>query len=118
MADSLTSNNGATVIPAALDAARAETGKPTLVILRTYIADPAPTKRNSPEAHGAPLGAEEVRRTKEIMGWPLEPAFYVPDDALAHWRTALDRGAALQADWQERWKAYAADQTMANVREY
>ncbi|HEX2219013.1 MAG TPA: transketolase [Gemmatimonadales bacterium] len=96
-------------IDAALEAARAETSRPTLVILRTYIADPAPTKRNSPEAHGAPLGAEEVRRTKEIMGWPPEPAFFLPEDALAHWRTALERGAALQSEWEERWSAYAAD---------
>ncbi len=96
-------------IDAALEAARVETSRPTLVILRTYIADPAPTKRNSPEAHGAPLGAEEVRRTKEIMGWPAEPAFFLPEDALVHWRTALDRGAALQSDWEERWSAYAGD---------
>jgi transketolase len=96
-------------IAAALDAGRAETGRPTLVILRTYIADPAPTKRNSADAHGAPLGADEVRRTKEIMGWPPEPAFHVPDDALAHWRTALDRGDALESEWQERWKTYTAD---------
>ncbi|HWB43762.1 MAG TPA: transketolase [Gemmatimonadales bacterium] len=96
-------------IAAALEAARAESTRPTLVILRTYIADPAPTKRNSPDAHGTPLGADEVRRTKEIMGWPAEPAFHIPDDALAHWRGSLDRGVALQADWDERWKAYAAD---------
>jgi transketolase len=50
-----------------------------------------------------------VRRTKEIMGWPTEPPFHVPDDALAHWRGALERGAALQAEWEARWKAYAAD---------
>jgi transketolase len=96
-------------IAAALEAARGETGRPTLVILRTYIADPAPTKRNSADAHGAPLGADEVRRTKEIMGWPAEPAFFVPEDALAHWRTALDRGAALESEWQERWTRYTAD---------
>ncbi len=96
-------------IEAALDAARAETGKPTLMILRTYIADPAPTKRNSPEAHGAPLGAEEVRRTKEIMGWPTEPPFYLPEDALAHWGEAGARGAGLQSEWEERWKAYTDD---------
>ncbi len=96
-------------IEAALDAARTETGKPTLVILRTYIADPAPTKRNSPEAHGAPLGAEEVRRTKEIMGWPTEPPFYLPEDALAHWGEAGARGAGLQSEWEERWKAYTDD---------
>jgi len=96
-------------IAAALDAARAESGRPTLVILRTYIADPAPTKRNSAEAHGAPLGADEVRRTKEIMGWPTEPPFFVPEDALVHWRTAVDRGRALESEWRERWSAYAAD---------
>ena len=62
--------NDLPAIAAALEAARAETGRPTLIVLRTYIADPAPTKRNTSEAHGAPLGAEEVRRTKEIMGWP------------------------------------------------
>jgi transketolase len=96
-------------IAAALDAARAESGRPTLVILRTYIADPAPTKRNSADAHGAPLGADEVRRTKEIMGWPTEPPFFVPEDALAHWRTAVDRGQAWEREWRERSTAYAAE---------
>jgi transketolase len=96
-------------IAAALESGRAETSRPTLIVLRTYIADPAPTKRNSAEAHGAPLGADEVRRTKEIMGWPAEPDFFVPDDALAHWRRALDRGEALESEWQERWTRYAAD---------
>jgi transketolase len=96
-------------IAAALDAARAESGRPTLVILRTYIADPAPTKRNSADAHGAPLGADEVRRTKEIMGWPTEPPFFVPEDALAHWRTAVDRGQAWEREWRERSNAYAAE---------
>jgi transketolase len=101
--------NDLAAIANALEQARAETVRPTLVALRTVIADPAPTKRNTAEAHGAPLGAEEVRRTKEILGWPAEPAFFVPEDALAHWRTALDRGTAEQADWRERWDGYAAE---------
>ncbi|HEY9443745.1 MAG TPA: transketolase [Gemmatimonadales bacterium] len=101
--------NDLAAIGEALEQARAETVRPTLVVLRTVIADPAPTKRNTAEAHGAPLGAEEVRRTKEILGWPPEPAFYVPEDALAHWRTALERGGAEQADWRERWDAYAGE---------
>ena len=96
-------------ITAALEAARAETSRPTLVILRTFIADPAPTKRNSAKAHGEPLGAEEVRRTKEIMGWPDEPRFFVPEDALDHWREAVMRGAALEADWRARLGRYAAE---------
>jgi transketolase len=95
-------------ISRALELARDETGRPTLIALRTVIADPAPTKRNNADAHGSPLGADEVRRTKEIMGWPVEPRFYVPDDALAHWRSAVDRGAALEADWRRRCQAYQA----------
>jgi transketolase len=101
--------NDLAAIAAALEAARAETGRPTLVILRTHIADPAPTKRNTSKAHGEPLGAEEVRRTKEIMDWPIEPAFYVPDDALEHWRESIGRGLALEAEWRTRVAAYAAE---------
>lgn len=100
--------NDLTAITGAFEAAKAETSRPTLIVLRTIIADPAPTKRNSAEAHGAPLGAEEVRRTKEIMGWPVEPTFHVPDEALAHWRAAAGRGAELEAGWRGRHEAYAA----------
>jgi transketolase len=105
--------NDLPAIAAALEAARAETARPTLVILRTHIADPAPTKRNSSKAHGEPLGAEEVRRTKEIMGWPDEPKFFVPEDALDHWREVTVRGAALEAEWRGRLARYAADEPEA-----
>jgi transketolase len=100
--------NDLVAIAGALEAARAESTRPTLIVLRTVIADPAPTKRNSADAHGAPLGSEEVRRTKEIMGWPAEPRFYIPDDALAHWRGAVARGADLEAAWRKRLDGYAA----------
>jgi transketolase len=99
--------NDLAAITQALATAQAETARPTLIVLRTVIADPAPTKRNSAEAHGAPLGAEEVRRTKEIMGWPIEPQFYLPDDALAHWRSTVTRGGELEAAWRQRFDAYA-----------
>jgi transketolase len=99
--------NDLSAITAALEAARNETGKPSLIVLRTTIADPAPTKRNSAEAHGAPLGADEVRRTKEIIGWPQEPKFYIPEDALAHWREAVTRGGELESGWRKRFDAYA-----------
>jgi len=95
-------------IAAAYESASAETSRPSIVILRTAIADPAPTKRNTADAHGAPLGAEEVRRTKDIMQWPQEPAFHIPDDALAHWRLIQVRGAELEVQWQKRYDAYAA----------
>ncbi|HSJ75540.1 MAG TPA: transketolase, partial [Gemmatimonadales bacterium] len=93
----------------AYEAARAESSRPTLIVLRTVIADPAPTKRNSADAHGAPLGADEVRLTKEILGWPQEPKFHVPDDALEHWRTGVGRGAELETAWRKRLAAYAAE---------
>jgi transketolase len=100
--------NDLAALAAAFESARAETTRPSLVVLRTVIADPAPTKRNTAEAHGAPLGAEEVRRTKEIIGWPLEPRFFVPDDALAHWRGAVARGAELEASWRKHYDSYAS----------
>ncbi|HEY8196994.1 MAG TPA: transketolase, partial [Gemmatimonadales bacterium] len=100
--------NDLEAISAAYEEASAETARPSLIILRTAIADPAPTKRNTAEAHGAPLGAEEVRRTKAIMQWPEEPAFHIPEDALAHWRGAVPRGAELESRWQKRYEAYQA----------
>jgi transketolase len=105
--------NDLSAIAAAYEAARAETGRPSLIILRTTIADPAPTKRNTADAHGSPLGADEVRRTKEIIGWPLEPAFHVPDEARADWRKAVARGAELESGWQVRFDAYAAAHPIA-----
>ena len=95
-------------ISQAFETARSESSRPTLIVLRTVIADPAPTKRNSADAHGAPLGAEEVRRTKEIMGWPVEPKFHVPDDTLAHWRLTVRRGDELESAWTRRFEGYAA----------
>ncbi|HEU5169855.1 MAG TPA: transketolase [Gemmatimonadales bacterium] len=100
--------NDLPAITAALEAARAEASRPSLVILRTVIADPAPTKRNTPEAHGAPLGAEEVRRTKEILGWPVEPKFYLPAEAYEGWRPVRERGARAHAAWRDRLARYAA----------
>ena len=97
-------------IAAAYETARTEMDRPSLIILRTVIADPAPTKRNTAEAHGAPLGTEEVRRTKEIMGWPAEPVFHIPEEALADWRMAVPRGAELESDWQRRFGAYSGAQ--------
>ncbi len=94
---------------AAIDAALAEAGRqsdrPTLIVLRTVIADPAPTKRDTAGAHGAPLGAEEIRKTKAILGWPDEP-FFVPDAARADMGRAAETGAAAEAAWRSRRDAY------------
>ncbi|HEU4700072.1 MAG TPA: transketolase [Gemmatimonadales bacterium] len=109
--------NDLVAIAEALEGARRETQRPTLIVMRTHIGDPAPTKRDTAAAHGAPLGAEEVRRTKEIMGWPQEPAFFVPEDALAHWREAVDRGAEWQREWEELMARYA-EKYPAEAAEY
>ncbi|HEX2450597.1 MAG TPA: transketolase, partial [Gemmatimonadales bacterium] len=98
--------NDLAAITAALESAHGNTDRPSLVILRTIIADPAPSKRNTPEAHGAPLGATEVRKTKEIMGWPVEPPFYVPPEAYAGWRPARERGARAHSAWRDRMARY------------
>ena len=91
---------------AAEGASQAE--RPTLIILRTIIADPAPTKRDTSAAHGAALGAEEVKKTKAVMGWPDEP-FYVPQTAYDDMRQSLKRGSQLENDWAGRFETLYGD---------
>ncbi|MGW8065595.1 transketolase [Streptomyces ziwulingensis] len=87
---------------AALTAAQAETGRPSLVALRTIIAWPAPNARNTEASHGSALGADEVAATKRVLGFDPERSFEVADDVLAHARGALDRGAEAHAAWDKR----------------
>ncbi|MGC8786229.1 MAG: transketolase [Anaerolineae bacterium] len=93
-------------VEAALRAAQAEERRPSLIIARTHIAYGSPNKQDSAEAHGAPLGEEEVRLTKQALGWPTLEPFYIPEAALAHFRRALEAGSAAQAAWQARFAAY------------
>ena len=93
-------------LDAALAAARRVADRPSLVIVRTHIAYGSPHKQDTPEAHGAPLGQEEVKLTKQRLGWPSLEPFYVPDEALAHWRLARERGARLEAEWSKKYDAY------------
>jgi len=98
--------NDLAAIEAALGAARAE-ARPSLILVRTHLGYGSPNKHDTFEAHGSPLGADEVRLTKQNLGWPVEPAFLVPDAALAHFRAAIDRGAREEAASRERLAAYA-----------
>ncbi|MGQ9492556.1 MAG: transketolase [Anaerolineae bacterium] len=93
-------------VEAALRAAQVEQKRPSLIIARTHIAYGSPNKQDSPQAHGAPLGEEEVRLTKKALGWPTEEPFYIPNVALAHFRRALEAGSAAQTAWQARFSAY------------
>ena len=99
--------NDLAAIEAALSAARSETQRPTLIRVRTIIGFGAPHKQNTFEAHGSPLGPDEVKAAKENLGWPLEPPFYIDSEALARFRQALENGAAWQAAWQKKFDAYA-----------
>ncbi|MEO5812390.1 MAG: transketolase [Rhodanobacter sp.] len=94
-------------ISAALDAARADTARPSLIIVRTHIGFGSP-EQDSHKAHGSPLGVEDVKTTKQNLGWPVEPAFLVPEDALAHFRLAVERGQQAQSEWKGRMDAYTA----------
>jgi transketolase len=83
--------------------------RPSFVILRTHIAVGSPNKQDTKAAHGSPLGEEEVELTKKAYGWPTLEPFYVPEDALAHFRQCIDRGAQLEEEWDERAEAYEAE---------
>jgi len=92
----------------AIDEACAERDHPTLVVVRTHIAYGSPNKQDTAAAHGAPLGEEEVRATKRNLGWPHEEPFAVPDEALRVFRAAVERGAAVQQQWNQSLSEYAA----------
>jgi transketolase len=100
--------NDLKAIDSAIAHAKRVTERPSLIIVRTHIAWGSPHKQDTAEAHGAPLGAEEVKATKQNLGWPSLEPFYVPDDALEQWRSAKARGAELEAGWKKKWDAYRA----------
>ena len=92
----------------AIEAAKAETDRPSLIILKTIIGWPAPKKQNTGKIHGSALGAEELAATKEVLGFDPEKTFEVADDVIAHTRQALERGAAQHAEWRQAFDAWAA----------
>ncbi len=99
--------NDLVAIEAALDRARAETGRPSLIAVRTVIGYGSPRAGTS-KAHGEPLGAEGVAATKKFFGFPQDQSFVVPEAALANWRLAQERGAAAEAEWKRLFEGYRA----------
>jgi transketolase len=93
----------------ALENAIAVEDRPSLIIVRTHIAQGSPHKQDTAGAHGSPLGEEEVKLTKEAMGWPSPEPFYVPEEALQHFRRCIERGGQFELHWRERFDAYAAE---------
>jgi transketolase len=99
--------NDLEAIDRALRAAQAEQERPSLILVRTHIGYGSPNKQDTFEAHGSPLGKEEVKLTKQALGWPLDPPFYIPENALARFRLALENGKQAEAEWKMRFSEYS-----------
>lgn len=95
-------------IETAIRAAQAETERPSLIVCHTHIGYGSPNKQDTPGVHGAPLGEEEVRLTKEALGWPPNAHFLIPDEALTVFRQAVERGRQAEAQWCETFESYRA----------
>ena len=93
-------------IDRAIEQAKADTKRPTFVVTRTHIGFGSPHKQDTSKAHGEPLGADEVKATKENLKYPSLEPFYVAPEALALWRQTKDRGAKAHAAWNAKWSAY------------
>jgi transketolase len=101
--------NDLETLAAGLDAFR-ESDRPMLIIVRSHIGYGAPNKQDTHGAHGAPLGDDEIKLTKQAYGWPADEKFLVPEEATSYFRSQVgDRGRAAQADWQATFKKYRAE---------
>ena len=101
--------NDLAAIDRAISEAKEDRTRPSLICVRTTLGYGAPTKQGTYKVHGAPLGEEELRAAKEKLGWPIQPKFYVPDDVLEHFRTAVERGGKWEREWIERFERYRAE---------
>jgi transketolase len=103
--------NDLEAIDRALTLAGSESERPTLIVLRTIIGYPAPTRQNTAKAHGEALGKEEVAKTKEILGWPAEPSFFVPPEVPAGMTAPRERWAKRRQEWESRFGDYRRSHT-------
>jgi len=100
--------NDLDAIDRAIVAAKEVRDRPSLIVIRSHIGFGSPNKHDTAEAHGSPLGADEIKLTKENLGYPSQEPFYVAPEALDHWRTMTPRGAQLEREWQQKYDAYKA----------
>jgi transketolase len=98
--------NDVEAIDLALRAAQSKTRRPSLILVHTHLGFGSP-KQDTFEAHGSPLGVEDVKLTKQKLGWPVEPLFDIPPEALSHFREALPRGQEAESEWRDRFAHYA-----------
>ena len=108
--------NDTVALEGALRQAMAEEDRPSLIALRSHIGWPSPHKTDTAAAHGDPLGEDEVRATKEILGLPPDETFYVPDEVLDFYRGSLPRGEELRLRWQKRFDAWDGDRADWDAR--
>ena len=106
---SVEDGNDTTWIDCALQDAKAETSRPSIIFIRTTIGCGAPHKEGTSEAHGSPLGAEEVLAAKKFLGWPADPAFFIPDDTFTFFRNSRDRGREWEARWEKSFDRYRTE---------
>src|SRR5690606_37841763 len=92
----------------AIEAAKAETDRPSLIVLKTIIGWPSPKKQNTGKIHGSALGTDELAGVKEVLGFDPAESFVVSDEVLAHTRKAVERGAEQRAEWQKSFDAWKA----------
>jgi len=98
--------NDLNAIEKAIIAAQNETTRPSLISVRTHIGYGSPNKQDAASAHGEPLGPEEIALTKENLGWPQDPLFFVPDEVLDHFRKAVKKGNEIEEQWQAKLGSY------------
>jgi len=103
---SVEDGNDVDAISKTIAAAREEESRPSLISIRTHIGYGSPKKQDTFGVHGSPLGPEEVQATKKNLGWPLEPPFYIPEEALALFRKGVEKGKALEEAWKAKLEAY------------
>ncbi len=98
--------NDLAAVERALSLAQEETDRPSLILVRTHIGYGSPHRQDTFAAHGSPLGEDEVKLTKQNLGWPLEPPFLVPKDVEQHFRQAVERGRKLEDEWNKKLASY------------
>jgi transketolase len=103
---SVDDGNDVDAVSAAIAAANDEHERPSLIAVRTHIGFGSPNRQDTSKAHGEPLGEEELRLTKEKLGWPVDASFEIPAPVAEHCGAAVERGAAWQGEWDERWQRY------------
>ena len=101
--------NDLEAIDHAIQEAKDETDRPSLIVVQTHIGYGSPNQQDTAAAHGSPLGADEVKLTKENLGWPVDETFHVPDEVYDHMRQAVEQGAGLEAEWADLHRRFRKD---------